>query len=980
MATTRRSVNIYINGREIANTIKGITVEKRKLTRELNNMVVGSEEYNKKAAEIQKLTKHIVEHRKNLSGVESTWDKLRAGAGRFVGFAVAAFTTTAIVSFGKELFNLGAEMELLEKKARTVFGEALPLVTAEAERNATAMGLTTSQYIDQAAAIGDLLIPMGFQREEAASISTELVNLSGALSEWTGGTISAEQASQILSKAMLGEREQLKTLGIAISEADVQARLAEKGMKGLTGEMLQQAKAAVTLELITQKSVDAQAAYADGAGTLVRRQAEMSAKISEIREKLATALMPVFERLVTIAGLVADGLLKVTDTFTGLLSPAKAATDAFDDQSAKVAMLEKDLLPLLARYDELKGKSNLTKEEQEELSRVIQRIGEITPAAITQIDEYGNVLGINAEKSREFYEAEKARLEFVNKEAITSLEKQIQKTRDAIRVQQEFVEAGGSQKLVEGIKETGARLQFVAATAAQLDEARKKVVAFSNEVKGAEAELRRLRGEPVGPTATTPPEGGGGGLDLAEEAERQRQAEERAKEAERRAKDRAKEARREEDDLRKKLERLQEVTSGFQEKARLQTLSEFDRTLAEAEARYDKEIAQAIALEEKKVAGAAEQRLKLEQLKEQELQRLRDENLAKELDQINRDIEEKGMAEIEKEWALFDKKKEVQDAINEILLSDREREIMKLDEFYRELAIQAERFGLDSTKLLEDWEKKKAELNKKFLDDKIKDEKDADQKIYDEKIKMLEAQQQVFMDYSNALTDLVGLFAEDQKEFLLFQKGVALAQIAYDTATAISSVIAAAANSSLTPIDLALKISVGIATVVANIVKAKELISGVVVPEVPQRYTGGLIDVTGGQDGRKYRARYLGERDTGMLPSSPSLVLASERGPEYFVANEDMRNPAVLNYVRAIENIRMGRVGQFQDGGPTETLPGTDRTDAETANLLKTQIVLLKEISNKLETIEASVPDDTITALFRRYRQLQEAAGGGSIL
>ena len=257
---SRRQVSIFINGRSVENTLKGIRSEKTKINNELQNMTLGTEAYQKKAAELRKINGLLSDHYEGIKGTESAYDKLRKGAGQFLSIAAASFTAEAIISYGAELFRLGTEMEVLGEKAKVVFGEALPAVTLAAEENATAMGLTVGEYIDAAAAIGDLLVPMGFARQEAADISTNLVDLSGALAEWTGGQITAAEVTNILGKAVLGEREELKQLGIAINEADVQARLAEKGLTDLTGEMLQQAKAAATLELITEKSADAQAA------------------------------------------------------------------------------------------------------------------------------------------------------------------------------------------------------------------------------------------------------------------------------------------------------------------------------------------------------------------------------------------------------------------------------------------------------------------------------------------------------------------------------------------------------------------------------------------------------------------------------------------------------------------------------------------------------------------------------------------------
>ena len=317
----RRSVNIFFNGKTVAESIKLANKEMRALKFTIDNSKKGSDDYVKAVKRYSDIKKQVRDHRKELNGISSTYDKIKGSVKAFVGVQLAAFGAREIIGYGKELFRLGTEMEVLTKKAKTVFGEALPLVEAAAKSNAAAMGLTTSQYTNATAAIGDLLIPMGFQREEAANISTNLVDLSGALSEWTGGQKSAKEVTDILGKAILGEREQLKTLGISIQEADVKARLAEKGLDKLTGASLQQAKAAATLELITEKSGDAQAAFAANSDTLVRKQAELGAKFEDIKESMATALIPVFHRLM---GIVEPIVATIADMVIAMLKGKKA--------------------------------------------------------------------------------------------------------------------------------------------------------------------------------------------------------------------------------------------------------------------------------------------------------------------------------------------------------------------------------------------------------------------------------------------------------------------------------------------------------------------------------------------------------------------------------------------------------------------------------------------------------------------------------
>lgn len=231
------------------------------------------------------------------SAVASTSDEIGSLLTRGIGAGVMAngarTVGPAVKGFLTETFDQSALLQSLGNKAATVFGEELGTVEAWASESANAMGLTESAAVGLAAGMGDLLVPMGFTREEAANMATETTGLAGALSEWSGGTTTAAQASEILTKAMLGERDGLKSLGISISAAEVEARLLQKGQEDLTGAAKQQAEALATQELIMEKSTDAQAAFADGSSNLLRSQAELTAQMAEGKDMLANAMIPV---------------------------------------------------------------------------------------------------------------------------------------------------------------------------------------------------------------------------------------------------------------------------------------------------------------------------------------------------------------------------------------------------------------------------------------------------------------------------------------------------------------------------------------------------------------------------------------------------------------------------------------------------------------------------------------------------------------
>lgn len=230
------------------------------------------------------------------------------------GFAVV-WAATAVA--GVKMFNLADDIETTIWKAETVFWEYFNDMDKFASETGKAMWLSRSEFLKTAAGIQDLLVPMWFTREEATGMTQDMIWLSGALSEWSAWQYDAAQVGDILAKAMLWEREQLKSLGISISEADVQQRLLVNGTKDLTGAALQQAKALATQQLIFEKSTDAQKSFADGTDSLTRKKAELTATLKNAQETIAVALIPAFHELVNTLQPVIESAAKSIEMWAG---------------------------------------------------------------------------------------------------------------------------------------------------------------------------------------------------------------------------------------------------------------------------------------------------------------------------------------------------------------------------------------------------------------------------------------------------------------------------------------------------------------------------------------------------------------------------------------------------------------------------------------------------------------------------------------
>jgi hypothetical protein len=242
-------------------TLNELYKTKRKISRELGNMTRGTKEYRNATKQLRAVEGEIGKVRNEMGRTRKMAISLKSALSFF---GIAGLITGVVAGVGrliKSLPGLSMEMEGDARKAAVVFGDSLGYVEEQAANLANKLGVTNREFVAMAANTADLLIPLDFSRRQAAEMSTELQGLSGALSEWTGGKIEVAEVSEILTKAMLGENEQLKQLGIAIRKDTEEFRDLRDELMKSEKMTLAQAEAMATLELITKKSTDAQASF-----------------------------------------------------------------------------------------------------------------------------------------------------------------------------------------------------------------------------------------------------------------------------------------------------------------------------------------------------------------------------------------------------------------------------------------------------------------------------------------------------------------------------------------------------------------------------------------------------------------------------------------------------------------------------------------------------------------------------------------------
>lgn len=154
------------------------------------------------------------------------WRKELAGVA-----SVAAVGFAAVI--GKQAVgaavNLGEEMN----KTRVVFRGSEDAMLGWSKNTAAALGISRRQALESAGVFGNMLVPMGFARKEAAGMSRHLVGLAADMASFNNA--SPEETLDAIRAGLAGETEPLRRYGVFLSQARIQAQAMSMGLLKATG-------------------------------------------------------------------------------------------------------------------------------------------------------------------------------------------------------------------------------------------------------------------------------------------------------------------------------------------------------------------------------------------------------------------------------------------------------------------------------------------------------------------------------------------------------------------------------------------------------------------------------------------------------------------------------------------------------------------------------------------------------------------------
>lgn len=219
-----------------------------------------------------------------------------------------------------------------------------------------------------------------------------------------------DQFIEALLDAMTGENERLKEFGIT---AKKNGETTAFTFRGVTTEVQNTDQAIKNYILSLRNMQGVQGAMAVQMEELAGLESNLGDQMDALYNKIGKKLEPAIKSFMGFLGSSLGRLSSLLDS----------STESFEKQYDKVFDLEEKVPQLTQRYNELKSKTSLSKDEQSELNSLMKELSRIMPGAISGWDEYGNILSINTDKIDEYVASQKRLLAAMNEEEINATKK-----------------------------------------------------------------------------------------------------------------------------------------------------------------------------------------------------------------------------------------------------------------------------------------------------------------------------------------------------------------------------------------------------------------------------------------------------------------------------------------------------------------------------------------------------------------------------
>ena len=239
------------------------------------------------------------------------------------GIAIAA----GIGVLTKSVFEAADAGEAMAKFGAT-FGEAGDGLITTLDELAAATGRSKYELRESAADFGAVTKAMGFTEDGAADMSAAALEMAVDLGAFHN--LPTEDVAARVRKALTGETESMKELGVVINQNRIKQELLNMGITDNVNEVDEATKAQAIFNIIQRQSADAQGIAAEEAGSFTGQVTALKAGWKDFMVDVGTQLLPMLTEMLTRFTSFAREVLPQVVTWVGeKLVPALLAFAEF---------------------------------------------------------------------------------------------------------------------------------------------------------------------------------------------------------------------------------------------------------------------------------------------------------------------------------------------------------------------------------------------------------------------------------------------------------------------------------------------------------------------------------------------------------------------------------------------------------------------------------------------------------------------------
>lgn len=250
------------------------------------------------ANELSKVTQGFASIKAQAQGAADSMRSFGASLSN-TGKLATAGITAPLVGAATAATKFASDANESLNKVTAVFKDQSAAIVEWSQNSAAGFGLAQQEALEAAGTFGNLFTSMGLSRDAASGMAQGLTELAADIASFNN--ISVDDALEKLRAGLVGEVEPLRTVGVALSAATVEAFALEQGMAATKAEITEATKIQARYALILQQTSNQQGDFQNTSSELANSTRILKAEFTDVATSLGQAFLPLAKQ--AVAGL-----------------------------------------------------------------------------------------------------------------------------------------------------------------------------------------------------------------------------------------------------------------------------------------------------------------------------------------------------------------------------------------------------------------------------------------------------------------------------------------------------------------------------------------------------------------------------------------------------------------------------------------------------------------------------------------------------